>query len=127
MEAFELAKQEFIEIAQFSRKTGAIVEYLKFFVGGYDCHKELIATWFELHTDYEDAMTFLMRKFKQAYKDTTKKTYKVASKPDLSPLFAQSVAKKAAIKNGALVLEEATNTTAEKIILRLKRVPKVQY
>ncbi|KAG0170924.1 hypothetical protein DFQ30_001767 [Apophysomyces sp. BC1015] len=29
MEAFELAKQEFIEIAQFSRKTDAIVEYLE--------------------------------------------------------------------------------------------------
>jgi hypothetical protein len=70
-------------------------------------------------------MKLLMRKFKQVYEGTTKRAYKSASIPDLSPLFAKAVAKKAAIKNAARVLDEATNTTAEKIILRLKRVPKV--
>ncbi|KAG2231360.1 hypothetical protein INT48_007485 [Thamnidium elegans] len=37
------------------------------FFGKDNCRKELIATWFELHTDYEDAMKLLMRKSKQVY------------------------------------------------------------
>ncbi|CAO0799916.1 unnamed protein product [Mucor circinelloides] len=69
-------------------------------------------------------MNSLMRKFKRVYKNSTKASYKSKTIPDLSSLFTQSELQKSTIKNGARVLNETINTTAKKLIIRLKLAPK---
>lgn len=66
-----------------------------------------------------------MRKFKEAYKQSAKLKYKSKTVPDLNILFKQSELKKAAMMNGARVLDEAINTTTERVILQLKVDPMV--
>ncbi|CAO3640624.1 unnamed protein product [Mucor hiemalis] len=94
------------------------------FVNNSEHHKELITTWFETFITYEDSMNSLIRKFKKIYKDLTKANYKSKSLPDLSSLFTQSELQKSTMKNGARVLNEAIDTTAKNLIIRLKLRPK---
>ncbi|CAO0801113.1 unnamed protein product [Mucor circinelloides] len=63
----------------------------------------MIATWFEIYTDYKEATAVLKRKFCQAYKDTTGKTYRTSTVPDLTPQFELSKTQKEALKNSAEV------------------------
>ncbi|OAD70043.1 hypothetical protein PHYBLDRAFT_172060 [Phycomyces blakesleeanus NRRL 1555(-)] len=60
------------------------------FVNNNIHHKELTVAWFEIYTNYEDAMDGLLRNFKQAYKKCIKMKYKSTKIPDSSPLVIQS-------------------------------------
>jgi hypothetical protein len=64
-------------------------------------------------------------KFKQSYRKVTKAKYPSKTIPNLKTLFAESQAQKAALRNGARILNASINSTSEKIVLRLKVKPQV--
>ncbi|KAI8967696.1 hypothetical protein BDF20DRAFT_991690 [Mycotypha africana] len=72
---------------------------LHWFANSDDHHKELITTWFEIYTTYDDAMSNVLRKFKTEYYVSTKTNYTSKTVPDLSSLFAQAQLQKSITKN----------------------------
>ncbi|KAG1458674.1 hypothetical protein G6F56_006340 [Rhizopus delemar] len=86
-----------------------------------DGHKKMIATWFEIYTDYKEATAVLKRKFCQVYKDTTGKTHRTSTVPDLTPpQFELSKTQKEALKKGAEILNQACNVQSDIISSNLR-------
>lgn len=95
------------------------------FINNDENHIEVLIVWFEAFVEYDDALKSFISKFKQVYKDIIKKSYKSKAKVDMKRIFQQSKSQTNAMVNGSKDLDEATNAASERLILRLKRSPKV--
>lgn len=85
----------------------------------------MLIVWSETFVEYYNALKSFTSKFKQVYKDVIKKSYKNEAKVDMKRIFQQLKSQTDAMVNGSKVLDEATNAASERLILRLKRSPKV--
>ncbi|KAI9022192.1 hypothetical protein CLU79DRAFT_719170 [Phycomyces nitens] len=95
------------------------------FINNDENHIEVLIVWFETFVEYDDALKSFTSKFKQVYKDIIKKSYKSKAKVDMKRIFQQSKSQTNAMVNRSKVLDEATNAASERLILRLKRSPKI--
>lgn len=95
------------------------------FINNDENHIEVLIVWFEAFVEYDDALKSFISKFKQVYKDIIKKSYKSKAKVDMKRIFQQSKSQTNTMVNGSKDLDEATNAASERLILRLKRSPKV--